>query len=77
MVQGALPLVEEETFTPVWYAVQYAGTNEFGIVDFFTAEEGRQQHLVGKVAKALFASVDELLEGAPEVLQFEVLAAKL
>lgn len=76
-MQGALPLVQAETFTPVWFAIQFPGTNEFGIIDFFTSEDGRKKHLQGKVAEALFASVDELLEGSPDVVQVDVLAAKL
>ncbi|KAI0074914.1 hypothetical protein K474DRAFT_1664925 [Panus rudis PR-1116 ss-1] len=73
----ALSVVEAEEFTPVWYAIQFPNTNQFAIVDFFENEEGRQQHLSGNVAKALFAAVDELLEGQPEVAKVDVLAAKL
>jgi len=72
---GALTLVNEETLTPVWYAFFFPGTNKFGIIDFFAAEEGRTAHLGGKVAEALFASVDELLTGAPDVAKLNVVAA--
>jgi len=74
---GALPLVDEEPLTPVWYAIYFPGTNTFGIVDFFASEAGRDAHLTGKVAAALFASVDELLTGAPDVVKVDVLAAKI
>ncbi|KAF8957603.1 hypothetical protein BDZ97DRAFT_1924482 [Flammula alnicola] len=74
---GALPIVEEEPETPVWYAIHFPGTNKFGIVDFFASEGGREAHLVGKVAAALFASVDDLLTGAPDVVKVDVLAAKV
>jgi quinol monooxygenase YgiN len=77
LIQGALPLVDEEPLTPVWYAIFFPGTNTFGIVDFFTSEAGRNAHLTGKVAAALFASVDELLTGAPDVVKVDVLAAKI
>lgn len=76
-LQGALHLVEEEPLTPVWYAIYIPGTNTFGIVDFFASEAGRDAHLAGKVAAALFSSVDELLTGAPDVVKVDVLAAKI
>lgn len=76
-IQGALPLVEAEADTPVWYAIEFPNTNTFGIIDFFGSEEGRNTHLGGKVAEALFASVDELLTGVPDVAKVEVLAAKV
>lgn len=61
----------------MWYAVKFPNTDTFGIVDFFQSEEGRNAHLGGEVAKALFASVDELLTAAPDVTKVEVLAAKV
>lgn len=72
-----MPLVEAEPKTPVWYAIEFPGTNTFGIVDFFTDAEGLELHLKGNVASALFASVDELLEGAPDVVKTEVLGVTL
>jgi quinol monooxygenase YgiN len=75
--QGALPLVNEELLTPIWYAIHFPGTNTFGIIDFFAGEDGRNAHLTGKVAEALFASVDELLTGPPDVVKLNVLAAKI
>jgi quinol monooxygenase YgiN len=74
---GALPLVHDEPFTPVWYAIAFPGTNKFGIVDFFASEGDRTLHLAGKVAAALFANVDKLLTGAPDVVKVDVLAAKI
>lgn len=74
---GALPLVNDEPSTVVWYAIHFPGTANFGIVDFFPDEEGRKAHLNGKVAAALFASVDELLTGTPDVIPVDVLAAKI
>jgi quinol monooxygenase YgiN len=67
----------EEPETPVWYAIRYPGTNKFGIVDFFSSEQGRNAHLTGKVAAALFASVDELLTGTPDLVKVDVVAAKV
>ncbi|KAL5480344.1 hypothetical protein ACEPAI_1614 [Sanghuangporus weigelae] len=74
---SALPLVEEETLTPQWYAIQLEGSNVFGILDFSEAEEGRQAHLNGKVAAALFAKVDELFVKKPEVVKVDVVASRV
>ncbi|KAF9022545.1 hypothetical protein BDZ89DRAFT_1137283 [Hymenopellis radicata] len=66
---NALPLVEAEGFTPVWYAIQFPGY--FAIVDFFADEEGKGAHLKGKVAEALMARGHDL-----EIEELEVLASK-
>ncbi|KAI1786096.1 hypothetical protein LXA43DRAFT_1035072 [Ganoderma leucocontextum] len=76
-LQGALPLVEEEPETAVWYAIEFPGTNVFGIVDFFATQGGLDAHLKGNVAAALFTNVDKLLEEGPEVITTEVLAVKI
>lgn len=72
-IQSAVPLVEAEAETPLWYAIEYPGTNVFGIIDFFPDINGLELHLKGEVAKALFSKVDELLEGPPDVVKTEVL----
>ena len=69
--------MEAEPETPVWYAIEFPGTNVFGIVDFFATQGGLDAHLKGKVAEALFANVDKLLTEAPEVITTEVLAVKI
>ncbi|KAI5114623.1 hypothetical protein M0805_002167, partial [Coniferiporia weirii] len=74
---GALPLVEEETLTLQWYAIKFEGSNVFGILDFFEGEEGRQAHLNGKVAAALFAKADELFVRTPEVVKVDVIASRV
>ncbi|KAF7358080.1 Antibiotic biosynthesis monooxygenase [Mycena venus] len=74
---GALPLVEAEPLTLDWYALEFPDTNSFAIVDFFAAEEGRDAHLNGKVAAALFASADKLFTGQPDVVKLDVVAATL
>jgi hypothetical protein len=76
-LKGAVPLVEAEPDTLYWYAVEFPGTNKFGIVDFFPDESGRGAHVAGKVAEALFGSAEELLTGAPDLIKLEVLAAKV
>ncbi|KAI0631760.1 hypothetical protein C8Q77DRAFT_1128671 [Trametes polyzona] len=76
-LKSALPLVEAETETPLWYAIEFPGTNVFGILDFFATSEGRDIHLGGAVAKALFSKVDELLDAPPDVVKTEVLGVTL
>jgi len=74
---SAVPLVEQEPETVHWAAIEVPGTNIFGIVDSFSSEAGRNAHLQGKVAEALFANVETLLEGAPEVTQTNILAGNI
>ena len=73
--QSALPLVQNEADTASWYAIHFPDTDNFGIVDFFATEEGREAHLNRGVAAALFGSVDELLTGTPSLNKVDVLAA--
>ncbi|KAJ6478981.1 hypothetical protein C8R45DRAFT_833064 [Mycena sanguinolenta] len=72
---NALTLVEAEPDTLFWYAVEFNGTCVFSIVDFFASEKGREEHLNGKVAAALFAEADMLFTGQPDIVKFDVLSA--
>jgi len=63
-LKSAQPLAEREAETTSWYAVKI-GPSKFGIFDTFPDEKGRQAHLTGEIAKALFAKAPELFfEGA-------------
>jgi quinol monooxygenase YgiN len=73
---GGLSLVQQEPGTTVWFALRL-GQSTFGIFDAFANETGRQAHLAGKVAEALFAQAPELFSQAPTVEKLEVLASKL
>ncbi|MGA9958977.1 MAG: antibiotic biosynthesis monooxygenase [Acidobacteriaceae bacterium] len=75
-LRSALPLVNAEAGTVSWFAIRYPGTGTFGIFDTFPDESGRQAHLSGKVAEALFAKAPELLAKSPEVHKLEILASK-
>ncbi|MDQ2767456.1 MAG: antibiotic biosynthesis monooxygenase [Gemmatimonadota bacterium] len=75
-LKSALPLVEAEPGTIAWFAIRM-GPNKFGIFDVFENEAGREAHLKGKVAAALFAKAPELFASAPEVDKPDLLAAKL
>jgi quinol monooxygenase YgiN len=73
-LEGALPLVNEEPSTLVWYGLRL-GPSTFGIFDAFPDEAGREAHLNGKVAEALLASVGDLVQ-QPTIEQVDVLAVK-
>lgn len=75
-LQDALPNVESEPATATWYAVRF-GAGAYGIFDTFPDEEGRQEHLSGKVAKALKEKSDELFSQPPAIEKLDVIAAKM
>ena len=64
-----------ETETVSWYAIKM-GPGKYGIFDTFADENGRNAHLNGAIAKALFAKAEDLFAKAPEIAKPEVLAAK-
>lgn len=74
-LKSALPLAVQEAGTTSWYAVKL-GPDRFGIFDTFANETGRDAHLNGEIAKALFAKADELLAEPPQIEKLEILAAK-
>ena len=54
-LQQGLKLANEETTTPLWFALRL-GPTTFAIFDAFEDEAGRQTHLNGPIAKALMAN---------------------
>jgi quinol monooxygenase YgiN len=68
-------LVQAETGTTTWYALKM-GPSKFGIFDTFADEKGRNAHLGGEVAKALFAKAEDLFAKLPAIDQPEILAVK-
>ena len=75
LMQG-LQLANQETTTPLWFAVRLAPTT-FAIFDAFHDEPGRQAHLTGPIAKALTARAPDLLASPPVIERLDVLGAKL
>jgi quinol monooxygenase YgiN len=75
-LKSAQALAEKEQGTITWYAVKLGGAN-FGIFDTFADEKGRDAHLNGEIAKALFAKAQELLVREPKVHKIDILAAKI
>ena len=74
-LKSAQSLAEKEPGTVTWYAVKLGGA-KFGIFDTFADEKGREAHINGDIAKALFAKAQELFVRAPDVHKIEILAAK-
>jgi len=74
-LKSAQPLAEREDGTLTWYAVRIS-PSKFGIFDTFATESGRNAHLSGEIAKALFAKAKDLFAKDPEVHKLEVLASK-
>lgn len=75
LMQG-LELANEETATPLWFALRLAH-GSFAIFDAFADEAGRQAHLGGPIAKALMEQAPHLLAVAPSIEQVDVMGAKL
>jgi quinol monooxygenase YgiN len=76
MLESSLEWVETEPHTTAWFALHF-GHNTYGIVDFFTDERGREDHLAGPVTKTIAGRADELLVDPPRIRRFDVLAHKL
>ena len=74
-LKSAQPLAARENGTTTWYAVKL-GPTKFGIFDTFRDKEGRDAHLTGDIAKALFAKAAELFAVPPQVEMLEILASK-
>jgi quinol monooxygenase YgiN len=74
-LESAQPMAQQETGTTAWYAVKL-GPAKYGIFDTFQNEEGRNAHLTGEIAKALFAKADELFSTPPQIERFEIIAVK-
>jgi quinol monooxygenase YgiN len=63
-LKSAQPLAVREAGTLSWYAIKM-GPGKYGIFDTFADENGRNAHLNGEIAKALFAKAGELLAKPP------------
>ena len=72
---AAIPLAAQESGTRSWFAFRI-GSSKFGIFDTFSDETGRNAHLGGEIAKALFAKAGELLATPPQIEKLKILAAK-
>jgi quinol monooxygenase YgiN len=74
-LKSAQPLAEREPGTITWYAIKM-GPGKYGIFDTFADESGRNAHLNGEIAKALFAKAKDLFAKTPDIAKPEILASK-
>ena len=72
-LRSAGPLVEAETGTTAWFAFKVAPAT-FGIFDTFKDEDGRNAHVNGEIAKALFARAEELFVSHPDIKPVDIVA---
>ena len=74
-LKSAQPLADKEAATVAWYAVKLSPST-FGIFDTFADEAGRNAHISGDIAKALFAKAKDLFAKDPQIHKPEILASK-
>jgi quinol monooxygenase YgiN len=74
-LKQAVQLATEERTTPLWFALRL-GKSTFAIFDAFRDEAGRQAHLNGPIAQALFAQAPQMLAAPPAIERLDVLGAK-
>jgi quinol monooxygenase YgiN len=75
-LKQGLQMANQESTTELWFA-RRLGPSTFGIFDAFADEAGRQTHLNGPIAKALFANAPDLFAAPPSIEKAEILGAKL
>ena len=74
-LKSAQPMALRETATTTWYALKI-GPSRYGIFDTFADEKGRDAHLNGEIAKALFSKAKDLFAKEPDIERPTILAAK-
>jgi len=76
-LKHAALMAKKELGIVSWSAVkEEAEPGVFGIFDTFNDASSRDAHGTGELAKALFASAEELFSEAPKVRQLDVIAEK-
>jgi quinol monooxygenase YgiN len=75
-LKQGLQLANQETTTPVWFALRL-GPTTFAIFDAFGDEAGRKAHLDGPIAKALITQAPHLLAVPPVIERMDVIGVKL
>ena len=72
----AVEMVQQETKTPLWFALRL-GPTSFAIFDSFPEEAGRKAHLAGPIAAALLNAAPTLFTAAPIIEPLDVIGAKV
>jgi len=65
-LRQGLELANQESTTPLWFAVRL-GPSTFAVFDSFTDEDGRRAHIEGPIAQALKANADKMLAAPPSI----------
>ena len=73
-LQKGRAIAAEESGTVTWYAFQVDETT-FGVFDTFETEEGRQEHLSGRIPEALGQVGADLLAREPDIRPVDIVAA--
>ncbi|CAM5624370.1 MULTISPECIES: putative quinol monooxygenase [Streptomyces] len=76
LLRDAVELARQEEHTVTWFAFRQ-GETTFGVFDTFADEQGRQEHLRGRIAAALTENAATLLSEAPDIRPVDLLAVKL
>ena len=76
ILHSALSTIQNEPGTSAWFAVRF-GRGEYGVVGFFEDDAGRDEHQAGPALATLRQLTDDVLESAPRMQKFDVVAEKL
>ncbi|MDF3300540.1 putative quinol monooxygenase [Streptomyces tropicalis] len=76
MLRDAAQLAEQEQHTVAWFAFRQDETT-FGVFDTFADEEGRQEHLRGRIAEALMGAAETMLSSPPVITPVDLLGSKV
>jgi quinol monooxygenase YgiN len=76
VLRSALAVGRAEAATTAWFAIRF-GRSEYGIVDVFADDAGREAHLAGPVTQPLLDAGGSVFVGAPLIQEFDILADKL
>jgi quinol monooxygenase YgiN len=75
-LEDVIPLVNAEPGTTALLAVRF-GPSDFGIINAFPDEAGRQAHFAGHAAAGLSERAASLFASPPAIEPLEILASKL
>jgi quinol monooxygenase YgiN len=75
LLQAAVGQVQQESTTPVWFALRL-GPTTFGVFDAFADDAGRQAHLEAN-GEAMRAQVGNLFAEPPSIEPVDIIALKL
>lgn len=75
-LEGVMPLIRDEGRTEAFLGFSL-GQGEYGIVNGFPDDAGRDAHATGHAAQALFGRAEELFDGPPRIEPITVVSAKL